>query len=336
MDSREAFIEMRRGDVVESIHRVSAALVDERGQLIAYLGEPDMVTYFRSAAKPFQALPLVAEGAADALELSEVELAICCSSHAGEPAHVESVLGILARIGCTEKDLECGPHAPFHKPSADALQKNGRPASPVHNNCSGKHTGMLALAKHLGVETRGYRRGDHPVQMRIRKEIAEWTGQQPSAMLASIDGCGVLTYAQAINDMAAAYARLVASAEADPTGPAGRITRAMTGEPYYVAGTDRLATDIMQGTGGRILAKSGAEGVFCLADRDSRRGLAVKIEDGQKRAAGPAVVEFLAQAGMASAVELAALDGHRATSIENTLGEIVGELRPAYRIRRSE
>ncbi|MDP2576427.1 MAG: asparaginase [Candidatus Palauibacterales bacterium] len=336
MSGREAFVEVRRGEVVESRHRVSAALLDEQGQLLAHVGDPELVTYMRSVAKPFQALPLVAEGAAAALKLSDAELAVCSASHSGEPAHVEIVEGLLARIGCSEEDLACGPHAPFHKPSAVALRNGGREPSRVHNNCSGKHAGMLALAQALNADTRGYRRADHPVQIRIRREIAFWTEQRPETMKASIDGCGVMTYTVSISGLAGAYARLVAAADRDSDSPAGQVVRAMTNEPFYVGGSERLATDLIEVTAGRVLAKDGAEGVFCLGDRERRLGLAVKIEDGQTRAVGPAVIEFLAQAGMLSDGELKALDRHRVGVVENSVGEMVGEIRPAFKIKRSE
>ncbi len=335
MSSGVGIVEVRRGGLVESRHRVSAALIDEQGRLLAHVGDPELVSFFRSAAKPFQALPLVADSVTEAFAFSDAELAICCASHSGEPLHVETVLGLLRRVGCSEDDLECGPHPPFHQPSAEALRREGRPPTRVHNNCSGKHTGMLAWSRHMGVETVGYRRADHPVQLRIRRQIAELTGTPSDRLQAAVDGCGVVTYAQPLNGMAAAFARLVGSAERDAASPAGRVVRAMTGQPYYVGGSGRLSTRLMQTTGGRLLAKYGAEAVMCLADRERRWGAAVKIEDGQKRAVGPAVVEFLAQAGLLSEGEQQALGEEHVTPVLNTRGEVVGELRARLRLAGS-
>ncbi len=328
-----AVVEVRRGGSVESRHRVSAALVDAQGRLVAHVGEPELVTFLRSAAKPLQALPLVADGVTEAFEFSDEELAICCASHSAEPKHVETVLRLLERIGCGEDDLECGPHLPFHAASAEALQREGRLPTRVHNNCSGKHTGMLAWARHSGAETAGYRTADHPVQLRIRREISHWTETPSERLQIAIDGCGVVTYAQPLAGMAGAFARLIAAAEEDAASPAGRVARAMTGKPYYVGGAGRLSTRLMQATGGRILAKYGAEAVMCLADRQRRWGVAVKVEDGAKRAVGPAVIEVLVQAGLLTDGEVQALDEDHVPPVSNTRGEIVGELRATFRLK---
>ena len=332
----EAFIEVRRGGGIESLHRVHAALINENGELLAHLGDPERVAYFRSAAKPFQALPLVSEGVVEEYGFSDQELAVCCASHNGEPAHVETVLGLLQRIGGSEDDLACGPQAPYYKPAASALRAAGRAATRIHNNCPGKHAGMLALAGQLGAEKRGYRRADHPVQMRIRREISEWTGVGSDDLQAAIDGCGVLTYALPLTGMALAYARLVAAANREPGSPAGRVVGAMTGEPYYVAGSGRLETDLMN-LGDRFVAKIGAEGVYCVGVRERSWGLAIKIEDGNQRGTGPAVVEFLSQMELISEDEVVgSLADHHIGAVTNTLDEPVGELRSAFTVRRSD
>lgn len=333
MNERSAVVEVRRGGSVESRHRVSAALVDAQGRLVAHVGDPALVTFLRSAAKPLQALPLVADGVTEAFEFSDEELAICCASHSAEPKHVETVLQLLERIGCCEDDLECGPHLPFHPESAEALLREGRRPTRVHNNCSGKHTGMLAWARHSGVETVGYRTADHPVQLRIRREISHWTATPSERLEIAVDGCGVVTYAQPLSGMAGAFARLIATAEDDPASPAGRVARAMTGQPYYVGGAGRLSTRLMQATGGRILAKYGAEAVICLADRERHWGAAVKVEDGAKRAVGPAVIEVLVQASLLNDDEVQALDEDHVPPVTNTRGEIVGELRATIRLK---
>lgn len=333
MTGDDAFVEVLRGGTVESRHRLSAALVDGTGRLVAWTGQPELWTFFRSAAKPLQALPLVADGVADAFAFTDAELAVCCASHSAEPAHVETVAAILAKIACGEEDLECGPHPPFHEPSARALEAGGRVPTAIHNNCSGKHAGMLAWARHHGVETKGYRLLDHPVQLRIRREIAHWTDTAPDSLPVAIDGCGVVTFAQPLSSMAAAFARLMVEAEADPEGPAGRVVRAVTGEPYFVGGTGRLSTRIMEVAGGRMVAKYGAEAVMCLGARRGLLGLAVKVEDGARRAMGPAVVEFLAGCGLLAESEILDLADEHVGSVENTRGELVGEVRARLRVR---
>jgi L-asparaginase II len=334
VSGNEAVVEVTRGGTVESCHRVSAALVDERGELLAWTGDPELITFFRSAAKPLQALPLVADGVADAFGFSDAELAVCCASHSGEPAHVETVRAILTRIGCSEEDLECGVHWPFYKPAARSLRREGRAPTRTHNNCSGKHAGMLAWARRQGIDPKDYRLADHPVQRRIRREIAAWAGVPSERLPVGVDGCGVLTFAQPLNAMAETYAKLVSAAEREPSGPAGRVTRAMTREPFFVGGTGRLTTRLMEVTGGRLLAKFGAEAVYCVGDRERRWGIAVKVEDGHKRAVGPALIEFLARLGVLNEEELLELEDRHVPPVKNTRGEIVGEIRPRFRVER--
>ncbi len=336
MSSNDAVIEVTRGGRVESRHHVSAAAVDERGELIAWVGDPEFLTFFRSAAKPLQALPVVADGVADAFEFSDAELAVCCASHSGEPAHIEAVEAILARIGCTENDLQCGVHWPFHRPAAEELRRKGKAPSRLHNNCSGKHTGMLAWSRHHGTDTKDYVRASHPVQERICREIGTWAGSTCEDLPVGVDGCGVPSFAQPLNVMADIYAKIVAAAERDASSSASRLTRAMTREPWYVGGTGRLTTRLMETTGGRLLAKYGAEAVYCLGDRERRLGIAVKVEDGNKRAIGPAVIEFLARLELLSGEEFAELDDRHHSVVRNTRGEIVGEIRPNFRIKRVE
>ncbi len=332
--SRDSFVEITRGGRVESRHRVSGAVANERGELLAWVGDPELMTFFRSTAKPFQAIPLVADGVAEAYRLTDAELAVVCASHSGEPAHVEVVGRILDRIGCSEDDLECGAHWPFHRPAADALRAEGLKPTRIHNNCSGKHAGMLAWSKHNGIDVAEYIRVDHPVQRRICAELGRWVGNECEALPVGLDGCGVPSFAQPLTNMAVAYARVVAAAERDPAGPAGRITRAMTSAPWYVGGTDRLTTRLMQTTQGRLLAKFGAEAVYCVGDRERHLGIAVKVEDGHRRAVGAAVLELLARLGMLTEDERLALDDRYTTPVINTRGEVVGEIRPALQVER--
>ncbi len=335
MSRRDAIVEVTRGGRVESRHRVSAAAINPQGELIAWVGDPELVTFLRSAAKPIQALPVVADGAADAFGFSDAELAVICASHSGEPGHIEAVEAILSRIDCTEDDLECGVQWPFHKPAAEALRDEGRSPSRIHNNCSGKHAGMLAWSRHCDVDTKGYIEPDHPVQVRICSEIAARARADCEAIPLGVDGCGVPSFALPLNAMADIYANVVTSAETDRTSAAGRITSAMTGEPWYVGGTGRLTTRLMDVAGGRLLAKYGAEAVYCLGDRETGIGITVKIEDGHKRAIGPAVVEVLKSLGLLSGEELEQLDDRHFSVVKNTRGEIVGEVRPDFQVERA-
>ncbi|RMH15275.1 MAG: asparaginase, partial [Gemmatimonadetes bacterium] len=171
-----------RGGRTESCHAVHAVVTDAEGRLVEAWGDPHTPTFFRSAAKPFQALPLVEDGVAAALELGPEHLALACGSHSGEPGHVAVARDLLRRAGADEEALECGPHPPFHEPSAKALCASGLEPRPVHNNCSGKHAGMIALARHHGWPVAGYRLAEHRVQARMRDEVARWTGLAPHAL----------------------------------------------------------------------------------------------------------------------------------------------------------
>ncbi|HWZ27954.1 MAG TPA: asparaginase, partial [Gemmatimonadales bacterium] len=208
-------VELIRGTIVESRHRVHAAVVDGAGTLIASAGEPDFVTFWRSAAKPFQAMPLVSDGAIDHFGITREELALACASHSSEMGQVELVRGFLKRIGCTERDLLCGPHTPLSDAVAKDYQTRGVRLTAVYSNCSGKHTGMLALARHHGWPTEGYVRADHPVQLRCRAEVARWTDVPEGQIGVAVDGCGVACFALPIRAMARAYARLAGTRNAE-------------------------------------------------------------------------------------------------------------------------
>src|SRR2546426_604439 len=201
-------VEQLRGSVVESSHTVHVAVVDREGRLVARAGDPDLVTFWRSAAKPFQAMPLVADGVVERFKISTAELALCCASHSSEPDQVALVRELLAKIGCSERDLLCGAHPPLSERVAQDYATRGVRLTAVYSNCSGKHAGMLALARHHGWPTEFYTRLEHPVQQRLLSEVAEWSGVERSRIGTATDGCGVVCYALPLRNMAGAYARL--------------------------------------------------------------------------------------------------------------------------------
>ena len=317
---------MWRGSVVESVHNVSVAVVDAAGGLRAYSGDPDVVAFARSAVKPIQALPLIQRGVAERYGLDSREIALCCASHSGEPYHVATARSILRKVGVDESALACGPHAPYHEPSAAALSGQGEAPGRIHNNCSGKHAGMLALACSQGWPVAGYQLPAHPVQQLMLETIAEWTGMPPDDIPIAVDGCGVATFALPLKRMAAAFARFAAGARRGDPAPA-RIATAMTQHPEYVAGTGRLCTALMRAADGRLIAKTGAEGVYCAAVPGAELGVALKVEDGAKRAAEPAVLAVLRALGLLSDDAMADLAEFALPSIRNTRGEIVGAIR---------
>jgi len=313
---------------VESVHRVSIAVADASGRLHASSGNPDLVTFARSAIKPFQAVPLIELGVADRFELSQPELALCCASHSGEEYHTEAARSILRRCGVDEAVLACGPHAPFHEPSASKLAESGQVPGRIHNNCSGKHAGMLALARSQGWPVSGYQEPSHPVQLTMLETVARWVGLAEGEIPIAVDGCGVATFALSLRRMALAFARFAAAVRRGDAAPA-RVFEAMTRFPEYVAGSGRLCSALMRAAEGRLIAKTGAEGVYCAAIPAQGLGVALKVEDGAKRAAEPAIVTILEALGELSSEATASLAAFAFPVIRNTRGEEVGRIRAA-------
>ncbi|HET7250038.1 MAG TPA: asparaginase [Gemmatimonadales bacterium] len=306
-------IEQRRGDRTESVHHVHVAVVDATGALVAHAGDPDLVTFWRSAAKPFQALPIVADGAAEHFGLDVRHLAIACASHSSEPAQVELVREFLARIGAAESDLQCGPHTPLSDAVARNYRARGVELTAVYSNCSGKHTGMLALARFHGWPTADYHRLQHPVQQRCLREVSRWTDLTEGAIGTAVDGCGVVCYALPVRRMALAYARLA---------NATVIPQAMVEHPELIAGEGRPCTEMMRAFPGRVITKVGAEGVYSGVLLRERLGVSLKVEDGHGLAAALAMASVLGQLGLSPQP-----DSLQSRTNFNTRGEAVGELR---------
>jgi L-asparaginase II len=237
-------VEVVRGELVESSHKVHCAVVDSEGRLRAALGDPDTVTYFRSGAKPFQAIPLIRDGAFDRFGISLEELALCCGSHSGEARHLEVVVSLLRKIGVDSEALACGAHPPIDERARRDLAEQGIEPMRLHNNCSGKHAGMLALARAHGWETVGYHRPEHPVQGRILSELSRWAGVPFEAIGLGIDGCGAVCFALPLRQMAFAYASLAGAARSGERD-ATYIVGAMTSYPDMVGGEGRLDTDYL-------------------------------------------------------------------------------------------
>jgi L-asparaginase II len=334
-----------RGGTVESRHRVSAAVVDPDGTLVGWSGDPELVTFWRSCAKPFQVLPLIRDGGADALGITDEEITVACASHSGEPRHLAVVAGLLEKAGCTEDDLACGPHPSLSPAVARAMAERGEKPRRLHSNCSGKHAGMLAQARFAGWPIADYRGLEHPVQRGILAEVSRWTGFPAERIATGVDGCGVVSFALPLRNMALAYARLGSGglgirgwgvgpppANRQSPTPAQRLLRAITSHPFLIAGTGRLCTEIISSSGGRIIAKVGADGVYCAAIPEARLGLAMKVEDGDVDSARPALVALLdvLAPGVAQVAEV-----FRTPPIRNTLGEEVGRLEVRIALERA-
>jgi L-asparaginase II len=323
-----------RGAIPESRHRVQAAVSDPTGRLEAGTEQPEFLTTFRSAAKPFQLLPLVERGHAEHWRWSDPQLAVMSASHTGSRAHVELVSGILERLGLGERHLACGFHEPADPDSLAHVRAHPEDRSPLYNNCSGKHAGMLCLALSEGWPVEGYERQDHPLQQLMRRTVAELCGVSPGSLTVAVDGCGVSVFGLPLAAMARAYARLAAAA---PGGDAreralSRIRGAMCAFPRMVAGEGRFSTVLMESTRGRLVAKGGAEGLECVGVPARGLGLALKCEDGQARGVGPASLALLEQLGELSVDELERLAASRRPMITNHTGLEVGALEAVIKV----
>ncbi len=315
-----------RGGHVECRHRGAIAVCDARGRVVHSWGDIDFPVYPRSAIKALQALPLVETGAADHFDLSPAELALACASHGGEPVHTDAVAGLLARVGLGVDDLECGPHLPYHEPTAAKLIRAGIEPGRVHNNCSGKHAGMLATSKCLDETTPGYIEPEHPSQRRWIDALGELADTDMARLPASRDGCGIPVIALPLRAMATAFAR-VAAPDDLPTVRAGalaRITDAIGAHPYMVAGSGRLCTEVMQLTGTRLLLKTGAEGVFTAILPAQGLGVALKIDDGNTAASEVALLHLLERLGALSGDDREALAERLRIPIRNSRGLLTG------------
>jgi L-asparaginase II len=317
-----------RGNHVESRHLVHAAIVDANHGLIAGARNSQDVVPWRSCAKPFQLMPLVAAGAIEQLQWGDDEVALACASHGGEPEHVTIAARMLQQLGLEEGDLACGPHEPMARRGARILRDAGLAPTRLHNNCSGKHAAMLARARLAGWPTQDYERFGHPVQESCLGTVAAWTGVPRDRIPCAIDGCGVVVFILPLDGMASAYARLARDAASGAEIPA-RITSAMCSRPFLIGGTDRFDTVLMEETGGRILSKIGAEGVHSAALMDRGIGIALKVEDGATRAQYPAVLSALQWLEALPETLPPRLAEFAAPRIRNTRGESVGDVHVA-------
>lgn len=334
-------VEVIRGEIVESVHYGAFSVADSEGNLIAYAGNPELITYPRSSLKPFQALPLIEQGGAEHFGFFGEEIAIMCGSHAGTALHQAVLEGMHHKIGTTGDDLACGVHWPYDTEAREAIKLAGKSPTVFNHNCSGKHTGMLALAKLGGFPTEGYLDRQHPVQVSIRETLADLVGIQPEAMPWGIDGCSAPVYGISMVRMAKAVAKL-----ADPKGLAAArqiacrlITAAMITHPVMVAGAGQFDTDLMIDAGGKLFSKGGAEGyqiIGVLPDVIAKGspgiGIAIKIADGDSRGRARATVSLtiLEALGVLDEQELGRLEAYENVPVKNWRELAVGEVRPAF------
>jgi L-asparaginase II len=344
--SAEQLVEVRRGSITESWHRGHVIAVEPDGNLVAYLGEPQTtVTFLRSSAKPFQALPLLTSGAAERFGFTDREVALACASHNGEPIHTELAASMLKKIGLGPEALKCGVHEPYSVEAARESRERGEAPNVLHNNCSGKHAGMLAAAIQLRAPTETYNRPEHPVQLAIGKAIAQFADVPVEDLAVGVDGCAVPVFGITIKAMALAYARLVSpplSFNEQTRRACERIVRVMSTYPELIGGTaGRLDTEIMRAAPGRLISKVGAEGVYTAGIKPCEEwprglGVALKIEDGDdKRARPTVVVESLRQLGVLKDESLEAVAKYAFFAVLNRPGDVVGEIVSKFELKRA-
>ena len=339
----DPLVEVRRGGITESRHRGHIVAVEPNGNVVASLGSPHNVTFLRSSAKPFQALPLLTTGAADRFGFTDEEVALACASHNGEPIHTKLAASMLEKIGLGADALNCGVHEPYSPEAAGVLRARNELPNVLHNNCSGKHIGMLAVALHLGAPTENYASPENPVQVAIARAVSQLTDVPLEDMAVGIDGCAAPIFGITVRAMALGYGRLVSppsSFDKATVDACKRIVRVMTAYPHLIGGTsERLDTEIMRAAPGGIISKVGAEGVYTAGVLPSERwpnglGLAIKIEDGEdKRARPTVVVESLRQLGVLFDASLDAVARYAFFPVQNRRGDVVGEIRAAFDLK---
>lgn len=327
----EIFAEIWRGDFLECVHRGHAVICDETGQIVQAWGDPDEVILPRSSCKIIQALPLMESGAAAAAGLTDDRLALACASHNAAEIHTSRVQAWLAELGLNDDALRCGPQFPRDPAAEKAMIKTDGSPCQYHNNCSGKHSGFLTLAKHLRAGPE-YVEIDHPVQVAVKAAFEETTGMTSPGY--GIDGCSAPNFATTVHGLARAMASFAAPDRQGPARAAAmtRLVAATTAYPELVAGEGRACTALMRAMDGRVSVKTGAEGVFVAIIPEKRMGVALKITDGARRASECAIAAILVKLGVLSADHPTAQSLMDAP-VSNWRGIVTGQIRAGAALR---
>ncbi|PKM72551.1 MAG: L-asparaginase [Firmicutes bacterium HGW-Firmicutes-16] len=328
-----------RNHYIESLHHGYVCIVNSRGNIVYSLGDYTTRIFFRSSAKPIQAIPLLQSGAADALGFSKKEIAVACSSHSGEKIHQKTVEDILKRIGLAEGNLHCGTMNPYSEAELKRLLANGESPSVFHCSCSGKHTAMLSLAIFRGYSVDDYEKPSNPVQQEILKTVAYFTDVEAESISIGTDGCGAPIFLLPIYNIALAYAKLSQYTQ-DKNNPyhysCKTIFDSMTQHPEMVAGENEFCTELMRATGGKLIGKVGCEAVYCLGIKKDGLGICIKIADGNERAVYPVVIQILRDIGILEKSELANLENWNNIILNNNLNEETGRIMPCFDIKSSK
>jgi len=326
-DEHPILVRLWRDGAVESVHHGSWVLVDGAGRVLDCAGDPEQKVFTRSSIKSLQALPLIESGAADRFGFGSEELALALASHGAEACHLRVVERMLARLDLSVEDLGCGPHAPLDAPAAAALLASGEAPTALHNNCSGKHAGFLALARHLGEDITRYLDPDSALQRMVREAVVSMSGAPDAGLRVGVDGCSAPTFPLPLRGLATALCRVANPEDLQPERRTAcrRLQDAVARHPELIAGHhERICTDLARVSGGRLFPKVGAEGIYVIGVRGADRGLAMTIDDGAWRGLHALILHLLERFELASTAELRALEPWAAATLRNCAGREVG------------
>jgi L-asparaginase II len=328
----EELLHVYRGLIVENIHRGDIVVVNHQGNILKKTGDAQKFTYFRSAAKPFLALNVILSGAAAAYGFTDKELAVMCASHRGENFHVETVAGILNKVGLKEEDLHCGITEPFSRPAAVKIYKSGQSLTPLHCNCSGKHLGMLSVCKHKGYSLEGYYDINHPVQQDELEILSAFTGVEKSKIIIGVDGCTVPVHGIPLYNMALAYARFANPSllTSEYAVAVDRLANAIVNNPEMISGIKAFCSDLIMSGEKEIIGKAGADGVYCMGLPGKGTGIALKIEDGDMRSSHIVAANVLKQMGVFNKKQLDFLDKYIVAPVVDNFKNRIGEYKAIF------
>lgn len=333
----EKLIEITRGKVVETIHNGDVAVVNSKGDLLYYCGDPEKYTYWRSAAKPIQAFNVLLSGAADKYGFTDAEIAIMCASHYGEEFHIKTIESILSKIGLKKENILGGIVTSLSADYALELARNQVELNEMYTDCSGKHAGKLSVCVHKNYLVESYKELSHPCQQDILNVIAEMAEVNKEDIEIGIDGCSVPVHALPLKNMALAYAKLAnpENLEEDYKSTSERIFKAMISHPEMISGTNGFCTDLIAASNGKLVGKVGAEGVYCVGIKGKDIGIAVKTESGSMAVLPPAVMSILKELNVLTEKEHKALSKYNPMINYNDLNNKVGEINAVFKLKKA-
>ncbi len=321
---KEALVFVTRGGYPECIHRFHIVIVDSKGDVIFERGDRNFFTCLRSSAKPFQAITAMRAGIVEKYGLNEEECSALTGSLNGEPFQIDVVRSMLCKGGLTESYLQCGAQYPSHRATAESLKREGYPPQPIYHNCSAKHTGMLLACKAKGYSLDNYLDFNHPFQREILKTVSEFTELDEKEIKTVIDGCGAPVFFMPLKNLAIGYKNLAVSKEAEVK----KLINSVNKYPLMIGGNERLCSDIIKVTSGRVFAKIGADGVYAAFHENFKEGLAMKIEDGSTKPLYVMLLTVLKERNWISENELESLSRYWKIKVKNSKNVVVGEYLP--------